>query len=196
MGYFDGLPYTNFHELNLDWLLKEVKALGARIDGLKDDILTEANRYTDQKISSIKNDFEALKAEFNRIVADLDEQYDVFIDVVEAQFEFMREEIRAFEAKMAAQETRINERTDIAIQQAIDAFSEKIPEEFEQLTVNNFFTGQLVSIQDMFDYLASLHVQNGLTYDEVTAKRKTYAQMTAYNATYQQITLDSASIIN
>lgn len=196
MGYFDGLPYTNFHELNLDWLLKEVKALGARIDGLKDDILTEANRYTDQKISSIKNDFDALKAEFNRIVADLEEQYDVFIDVVEAQFEFMREEIRSFEARMAAQETRINERTDIAIQQALDAFSEKIPEEFEQLTVNNFFTGQLVSIQDMFDYLASLHVQNGLTYDEVTAKRKTYAQMAAYNATYQQITLNSASIIN
>ena len=196
MGYFDGLPYTNFHELNLDWLLKEVKALGARIDGLKDDIITEANRYTDQKIISIKNDFEALKAEFNRIVADLDEQYDVFIDVVEAQFEFMREEIRSFEARMAAQETRINERTDIAIQQALDAFSEKIPEEFEQLTVNNFFTGQLVSIQDMFDYLASLHVQNGLTYDEITAKRKTYAQMAAYNATYQQITLNSASIIN
>ena len=196
MGYFDGLPYTNFHELNLDWLLKEVKALGARIDGLKDDILTEANRYTDQKISSIKNDFEALQAEFNRIVADLDEQYDTFIDVVEAQFEFMREEIRSFEAKMAAQETRINERTDIAIQQAIDALSEKIPEEFEQLTVNIFFTGQLVSIQDMFDYLASLHVQNGLTYDEVIAKRKTYAQMAAYNATYQQITINSASIIN
>lgn len=196
MGYFDGLPYTNFHELNLDWLLKEVKALGVRIDGLKDDIITKANRYTDQKISSIKNDFDALKAEFNRIVADLDEQYDTFIDVVEAQFEFMREEIRSFEARMSAQETRINERTDIAIQQALDAFSEKIPEEFEQLTVNNFFTGQLVSIQDMFDYLASLHVQNGLTYDEITAKQKTYAQMAAYNATYQQITLNSASIIN
>lgn len=196
MGYFDALPYTNFHELNLDWLLREVKALGARIDGLKDDILTEANNYTDQKINSIKNDFNALKAEFDRIVAELDEQYDTFIDVVEAQFTFMREEIRAFESRMAAQETRINARTDVAIQQAIDAFSERLPEEFEQLTVNNFFTGQLVSIQDMFDYLASLHVQNGLTYTEVTARQKTYAQMAAYNATYQQITINAASIIN
>ena len=27
MGLFDNFPYTNFHELNLDWLIKRVKAL-------------------------------------------------------------------------------------------------------------------------------------------------------------------------
>lgn len=31
LGFFDKYPYTDFHELNLDWLLKEVKMLAAKM---------------------------------------------------------------------------------------------------------------------------------------------------------------------
>jgi hypothetical protein len=34
MGLFNNFPYTNFHELNLDWLLQTVKKLGSKIDEL------------------------------------------------------------------------------------------------------------------------------------------------------------------
>lgn len=44
MGMFEQFPYTNFHELNLDALAREVGALKVDIDGLLD----EAKAYTDE----------------------------------------------------------------------------------------------------------------------------------------------------
>ena len=34
MAFFDKYPYTDFHELNLDWVLKTVKALMQAVDSL------------------------------------------------------------------------------------------------------------------------------------------------------------------
>ena len=34
MGIFEHFPYTNFHELNLDWLLKAVKELDKKVEAL------------------------------------------------------------------------------------------------------------------------------------------------------------------
>lgn len=57
MGLFDMFPYTNFHELNLDWWLnamknleKKVADLETKITGLKEEILAE----TDEKIAAEK----------------------------------------------------------------------------------------------------------------------------------------------
>lgn len=38
MGLFDQFPYTNFHELNLDWLMQAMKNLESVYKGLKDEI--------------------------------------------------------------------------------------------------------------------------------------------------------------
>ena len=34
MGMFDHFPYTNFHELNLDWIISAVKELLIEVDSL------------------------------------------------------------------------------------------------------------------------------------------------------------------
>lgn len=36
MGVFDHFPYTNFHELNLDWILKHFKEFIAELSELED----------------------------------------------------------------------------------------------------------------------------------------------------------------
>lgn len=36
MGLFDHFPYTNVHELNLDWILQLVKALDAKVDSMEE----------------------------------------------------------------------------------------------------------------------------------------------------------------
>lgn len=46
MGLFNHFPYTNFHEMNLDWLLTKVKNLSNTVDNLStkiigsDDVIT------------------------------------------------------------------------------------------------------------------------------------------------------------
>ena len=41
-------PWTNLHELNLDWILEELKNMDARLDGIIGDAVKQANAYTDQ----------------------------------------------------------------------------------------------------------------------------------------------------
>lgn len=36
MGLFEQFPYTNFHDLNLDWVLEQIKEWGAQIEALKE----------------------------------------------------------------------------------------------------------------------------------------------------------------
>lgn len=38
MGLFDQFPYTNLHEINLDWILKTIKNVTDKIDGIELDI--------------------------------------------------------------------------------------------------------------------------------------------------------------
>lgn len=49
MGLYEHLPYTNFHELNLDWLLRKMKELEQAVADFTGDELQEAvNKYLDE----------------------------------------------------------------------------------------------------------------------------------------------------
>ena len=52
MGLFEHFPYTNFHELNLDWLLKTVKSTREDVDKLLGENIQEAiNQRIDELIT-------------------------------------------------------------------------------------------------------------------------------------------------
>ena len=44
---FESYPYTNFHELNLDWILKQIKEFRTWFDNLdvEDEIKKEVDKY-------------------------------------------------------------------------------------------------------------------------------------------------------
>lgn len=48
-GLFENFPYTNFHELNLDWLLKTMKALDAKMDNFELDIFEQVARWLKER---------------------------------------------------------------------------------------------------------------------------------------------------
>lgn len=47
MGVFHNFPYVNFHELNLDWILKFTKSVRDRLDTI-DEAVTNAKNYSQQ----------------------------------------------------------------------------------------------------------------------------------------------------
>ena len=55
-------------------------------------------------------------------------------------------------------------------------------------------TGTYVTVQEMFDTLARLHVTDGLTYTEIAARKNTFADAEAYNRTYIDCTIYAANI--
>lgn len=39
MGFTNDFPYTDFHEINLDWILNKIKEFQERIDSFEDTVL-------------------------------------------------------------------------------------------------------------------------------------------------------------
>lgn len=81
MGLFDHFPYTNFHELNLTWILEKMKALSAEVDTLNSWMATHKEEYQEAitRLEAVENEiatFEAeIEAQFNQLQADLEADF-------------------------------------------------------------------------------------------------------------------------
>ena len=63
------------------------------------------------------------------------------------------------------------------------------------IKVINYFTGEKVSIQQMFDYLAALHATSGIDIDTLVARAKTVNEIIAYSATVTDLVTNGNTII-
>ena len=87
MGIFREFPYTNFHEMNLDWILKQLRGMDEKLD--------EALDLIENKITDLVNEPE-IRAEIERIVEDYltPEQIDTIIErLTTEEIEPLKEEI-------------------------------------------------------------------------------------------------------
>lgn len=57
MGVFEHFPYTNFHDLNLNWIIKLMKAFDAELDGFKEWKEQHENEY--QQLKDLYDDLMA-----------------------------------------------------------------------------------------------------------------------------------------
>ena len=192
---YNKYPYTDLHELNLDWILAKVKELEERLDNITDDILNRAKAYTDEQIAlvnasitSINNDLQAFKTIINNKVDELEASTNLRIDNLET-------EISNLYTYIDNQIVISNARTDQAILNAKNDIYEHMTEELGKIKVINYFTGDLVSVQEMFNYLASLHATDGITYTQLEGRNKTYSALAALNLTYTDIVMHGNTLI-
>ena len=191
----DKYPYSDFHELNLDWILETVSNLEKRVDNLKTEFLEQANKYTDEKFAEFKNDLAELEHELNTVVEELQEQYSEFTSLINARIQFIQNDIDNLNQKIDAEIIGANEYTNQAIIQNNDYLIEKLSESLNSLLVINFFTGEKVTIQEMFDTLAKLHIQEPLTYTEYAEKNITNTNLSLLNITYTDLVLKGKQLI-
>lgn len=197
MGIFDNkYPYSDFHELNLDWILETVSNLENRVDSLKNEFLEQANKYTDEKFAEFKNDLSELEQELNTVVEKLQEQYSEFTRVINARIQFIQNDIDNLNQKIDAEIIGANEYTNQAIIQNNDYLIEKLSETVGSLLVVNFFNGEKVTIQEMFDTLAKLHIQDPLTYTEYAEKNITNENLSLLNISYTDLVLRGKQLIS
>ena len=180
-------PYSDFHELNLDWILETVSSLEKRVDNLKTEFLNQANKYTDEKFAEFKSDLAELEQELNTVVGELQEQYSEFTRLINARIQFIQNDIDALNQKIDAEIIGANEYTNQAIIQNNDYLIKKLSDTVGSLLVINFFTGEKVTIQTMFDTLAELHIQNPLTYTDYAAKKITNKNLSLLHITYTEL---------
>lgn len=192
-GFYEW-PYVGVSP-NRDWLINKVKELESRLDGIVEEAVKLANEYTDQRVAAFQSQVDDLRRDVNQAIIDLGNQYDAFTAQINARLVFIQDEIDDLSDALAADISAVYAWTERAIQQNNDYILSHLEESLSRITVLNYFTGTRYTVQDMFDYLCLLHVDNGITYTELATRNKTYTELAAYNMTYTQLAQNGGSII-
>lgn len=192
-GFYEW-PYVGVSP-NRDWLINKVKELESRLDGIVEEAVKLANEYTNQRVANFQSQVNALRRDVNQAIIDLGNQYDAFTAQINARLVFIQDEIDDLSDALAADISAVYAWTERAIQQNNDYILSHLEESLSGITVLNYFTGTRYTVQDMFDYLCLLHVENGITYTELATRNKTYTELAAYNMTYTQLAQNGGAII-
>ena len=206
MGLFEQFPYCNFHELNLDWILKKIKELDDKVNNIEDRIVAEANAYTDRKVGEVQAEFNALESDFNSFKADVNAQFaaytakqdKAFADykkLVNAQIDLLEQEIRDAKAELQTLLKQANAYTDASIQMVMLQLPDIITKNIKNAKVYNLLTGKYVTIQQMFDFLCLFHAPGALTCGEMRDRNNTCTQIITYNKTCQEFITDAKNFV-
>ena len=190
-------PYTDYHELNLDWVISQLQEVSISLDTLEERVkkaaIDASKEYVDTRLGEVFAEFkrlekrvEDLQIYFNLQVATLNQQYTQFVRQTQAQIDLMTQRIDAFRDELHNAIIGVNARTDLAIQQNNEYLLGEISKGIINIKILNPFDGQYITIQDMFNILARFHITDGLTAGTMadralTAQEFVNLNITAYN---------------
>ena len=199
-------PYSDMHELNLDFILAKVKELDERVDTISEEIADQVEeavkQYIDEQLALVIQEFNDMKSDYDQFKRDVEGEVDGleqdFINLTGEIDTFMYQvnlKIQGVKDYVDAQIVATNARTDAAIIANNQMILDQLSQYLSNITVINFFTGEAISIQDMFDYLAMLHVSDSIDYATLASRNKTYADIAALNITYTDVVLHGNTLI-
>ena len=192
MAYNFEYPYTDPNRYNADWLLNKMKELEARLDGIVEETLVLTKNYVDSRLETYQSQIDSIRREILSVSQKTDTLSEHVTD------EVLRLESKILEAEREAQSLFIiaNNRTDLQIERNNEYIFREIEDNIlGNITVINYFTGERTTVQDMFNYLASLHLQNAITYNGLRDKNITYTEMIAKSITYTELVKNGATLL-
>ena len=192
MAYNYEYPYTDPNRYNADWLLNKMKELEARLDGIVEETLKLTKEYVDNRLINYQK-------QISEIQEDIKTLYDKDVELSDEMIrQVMRLEGLISLAEQKAESLFIiaNNRTDLLIEQNNEYIFREIEDNIlGNITVINYFTGERITVQDMFDYLASLHLQNAITYNGLRDKNLTYTELVAKSISYTELVKNGGTLL-
>ena len=192
MAYNYEYPYTDPNRYNADWLLNKMKELEGRLDGIVEETLALTKTYVDSRLETYQSQIDNIRLE----IAEVSQKTDTLSSHVAD--EVLRLETKILEAEREAESLFIiaNNRTDLQIERNNEYIFREIEDNIlSNITVINYFTGERMTVQNMFDYLASLHLQNAITYNGLRDKNLTYTELVAKSITYTELVKNGATLL-
>lgn len=191
MGVFEQFPYSNMQNANLDWVLQEIKKVQTLIDEMG-SFTTAANKYTDAKVAealqTVSRDLDSLEQQLTVYVDSADNVLDTKINNTNTVVESNKAELNSrIDSVYASLENLIKSNNEYLLGELSSGLS--------NIRVTNYFTGEQIPIQAMFDVLAKFHATGAISYAELADRNKTYDQLAAYDCTYSELAVNGANII-
>lgn len=192
MAYNYEYPYTDPNRYNADWLLNKMKELEGRLDGIVEETLALTKSYVDNRLKTYQSQIESIRRE----IAEISQRTDTLSEHVANEVLRLESEILNAERKAESLFIIANDRTDLQIQRNNEYIFREIEDNIlANITVINYFTGERTTVQGMFDYLASLHLQNAITYNGLRDKNLTYTELIAKSITYTELVKNGATLL-
>lgn len=201
--YDDALSYIE----TLYQVTSKINEVIENVNDIIDTSLDEAKKYTDSKIAEqlevikeavdeVHKTSEEAVAEVHKVESDLKKNYADFEKVVNARLVFQDNKIDTLNTNLIAGLKSANSYTDYAIKNNNVYILDEVAKGFVTLRVVNYFTGDSVTVQEMFDYLAQFHLQNAISYEQLEATEKTYDEIEGYDKSYSDWVLNGYNIIH
>lgn len=188
---FEQFPYTNFHDLNLDWVLKEVKRVSEAVDKWSTEVLDAAKAYTDEKIEAEAERANQANLELKQTVETAIRD---FQNVVNGALSGFQEQLTQQDAEIEANLVAARGYTNAQIAQNNEFLMEEISKGLIDLKVLNLFTGKYVAVQEMFDYLSAFHLTGAISVAQIGNAQRTVNTVVGYKATCTDIVVNGYQI--
>ena len=188
---FEQFPYTNFHDLNLDWVLKEVKRVSEAVDKWSTEVLDAAKTYTDVKVAAEAERANQANLELKQTVETAIRD---FQNVVNSALSGFQEQLRQQDVEIEANLAAARGYTNSQIAQNNEFLMDEISKGLVDLKVLNLFTGKYVTVQEMFDYLATFHLTGAISVAQINNAQRTVNTVIGYNATCTDIVINGYHI--
>ena len=192
MAYNYEYPYTDPNRYNADWLLNKMKELEERLDGIVEETLKLTKEYVDDRLINYQEQISEIRREIKTLY---DKDAELNSEMIR---QVMRLEglISLAERKAESLFIIANDRTDLLIEQNNEYIFREIEDNLlSNITVINYFTGERLTVQDMFNYLASLHLQNAITYNGLRDKNITYTELVAKSISYTELVKNGGTLL-
>lgn len=164
-----------------------IEEMNTRLDNYGEQVLSEANAYTDSQIADSIEKYDAALEAFKSA-------YNLFVVNVENTLTGFQNQMTANFSKQDAEIAGTRAYTDVKIAQNNVWLLDQISDTLISVRVLNPFTGERVSIQDMIDYLSSLHMTDAAKVNEIVTYNRTVAKVISYNASCTQLVNNGRNI--
>ena len=164
-----------------------INEMGKRLDNYGEQVLAASKAYTDGEIEKSVRQYE-------QALQQLTNDYTQFVDNVTGALQGFQNQM---DTNFQRQDNEIasgRAYTDTKIAQNNEWLLEQISQQVISVTVLNPFTGERVSIQDMIDYLSSLHMTEAITVTGIGTANRTVNKVISYNATCTQLVNNGKNI--
>lgn len=209
--YGDSLTYLE----DLSKLVAKVNECVSRINSLGDDIYNRIKAYTDEELAKVRMEVTAQVQELTLEVRDFERSTNQQLERFSNENQRFRNElIQTLNQTLAQFEATVNARLnqqDIKIQAnyiASQAYTnlqvanlrEEVLEHIEiiarDIRVLNMFTGEYVTLQEMFDYLGMFHVEGAISIQQIVALERLVNTVVGYDATCTEMVINGYNIFN
>jgi hypothetical protein len=199
------LPYWNFNPVlptvfddSLSYL-EMVSKLYYKLE----EVIQEVNDIDQDAIEQALNDMRAeilkfegqVQEQYNALDAKFQEQYEELNNSVIDLADSVASSVEELDMKIHNLGESLKDIMDLKIEENNEYIFESIASEIIGIKVLNYFTGEKVTVQEMFDYLAQLHATDGITVTELITRQKTVNELIALNFTYEQLAKNGKNII-